>query len=163
MLGDAKVGGSLAELGLVKALAGEYGKLEDLLRRLLCNVLDGHATGGAEDESGAARLAIKGQTQVELFGNVDLLDKVDGVDGEAVSSALVSHEGLAEQFACDRFGLGGVIDEVDTSLEAGFLDVTETTTAAKDLGLDDAAAVDAAGNFLCLIRTESDVAHWNGH
>ena len=160
---DAKVGSSLAKFGFVDTLSHGYGEFEDLLGVLFCNVFDRHATGRAEDESGTTRSAIKGHTQVKFLFDVNLLDEVDGVDGQTVHTALVGHEGLAEKFTGNFLGPFGVIDEVDTALETGFLDVTHATTATKHLRLNDAATFEGAGDFFRLIDTESNVANGDGN
>lgn len=136
---------------------------ENLFRRIFRNVFDVHATGRAVDESGATGCSIEGQGQVHLFDDVDLLDEVYSVAWQTIGSTLVGNQSFSEHLRGHGFCLISVINEVDTTLETGFFEVTETATATKDLRLDNHAAGDAVGNFFGLIWAESYITDGNGH
>ena len=75
--------------------------------------------------------------------NLGLRDRDLGIDEVVVT---------VEELFGHVLGLFGVVDEFDTALEASLLDVAHSTTAAENLGLDDAASWDFAGNLVSLLK-----------
>ena len=135
----------------------------NLLWLVLSNFFDRHATFCTVDKCGASSGTVKSQRQVHLFHDVDLLDKVYSVDWETISSTLVSNKSISKHLAGHVFSLVSVVDEVDTTLETGFFEVTHTTATSKNLRLDDASAVPFRSNFESLIRGESNTADGDWH
>ena len=108
--------------------------------------------------------AIKSEGEVDLLLDVDLLNQVDGVDGETISTTLVGDEGVSEELSGDSLSFIGGADELDTTLETGFLDVTHATATTENLGLDDTAATwDLASDSVGFIRGERDVTEGGGN
>jgi len=75
----------------------------------------------------------------------------------------VGDEGFSEHLRSHGFGLVGVINEVNATLEAGLFEVTETAASTEDLRLDDAAAIDVAGNFMSIVRAEGNASDRDWH
>ena len=67
------------------------------------------------------------------------------------------YQSLTKHLFGNVTGTSSVIDEVDSALEASFLDVSETATTTKNLRLDHTAAIDAFCNLLCFVHAESNV------
>ena len=74
----------------------------------------------------------------------------------------MSHKRLAEELAGDGLGFFCTVDKMDTALESSLFDVAEATATAKNLGLDDTAAWDAAGDSLSLVCAEGNRSHRDG-
>ena len=159
----SEVIGGFVERCLIEAVDGVHGQFENLFWRLLSNLLDGHSTGRAVDEGWAASLAVEGEGEVPLLGDVNLLDQVDALDTESFRATLVGNKALADHLAGNLLGLIRVIDEVDTALEPSFFEVAKSATTAMDLRLDDTAAVDAASNLLGLLRAKGNIADRDGN
>jgi len=74
----------------------------------------------------------------------------------------VRYQSLTKHFSGNFTSTSSVIDEVDTALEASFLDVSKTATTTKNLRLDHTAAIDALCNFLCFVHGECNVTDRDG-
>ena len=74
----------------------------------------------------------------------------------------MSHKSLTEKLARNVLSLDSIVDEMDTTLEASFLDMSKTTATAKHLRLYDTAACHAAGHLLRFFRAESHLAYRDG-
>jgi hypothetical protein len=67
-------------------------------------------------------------------------------------------QSLTDHLGGHGFGLSSGFNKVNTTFETRFLKVTQATTAAKNLRLDNHTALDSASYFHSLVRTESDVS-----
>lgn len=134
---EVELGSDILEHLVLEPFEGIDVETVNFLGGLCGNVLNGHATLLGVDESGHGGGTIKGEGQVQLTIDADLLDDVDRVAGETVLARLLRHEGLAEHVLSNALNLLGSINNVDTALESGFLEVTETATTSKNLRLDD--------------------------
>ncbi len=102
----------------------------NLLRRVVGDLLDVHASLGRRHDGDSPRIAIEHEGEVELASNVEALLDVEAADNLALGAGLVRDERAAEHFVGElaRFG-GTVLRELDTAPLAA--------TARVDLRLDD--------------------------
>jgi len=136
-LRKTKVFSCLNQVIFVNTVDGINLKLENLLRVSLCNIFNRHTTSRAKDKGGAASFSIESETEVELLVDGKLFHDVHGVAWQTVSSRLLGNQGLSAHLVSNVLNLVDSIDNVHTTLESGFLEMAETTTTTKDLGLDD--------------------------
>src|SRR6185437_2993543 len=121
--------GNLPRLVGLQAGRGVHGHGQDLLGRLLRDLLDVHAAGSGGDEGDPALLAVEGQGEIDLPLDLGARLHIDALDGQALGTGLLSSEARAEH-------RGGRI--ADRLVLARQLDASGLTApAGMDLGLDD--------------------------
>jgi hypothetical protein len=125
----AQAEGDLAGLEAREAQGRIHGHLEDLLRRLLGDLLDLHAALGGGHEGDAAGDAVHEEGEVELPVDVHGIADEDRVDLAALGAGLLGDQVHAQHRLEDLRGLVGIGSELDAAPLA--------PAAGVDLGLDD--------------------------
>jgi hypothetical protein len=70
---------------------------------------------------------------------------------------------LAKQVFSNMTSIFGIVDDLHTTLVAGFLDVTHSSASSQDLGLDNATIVELLSDLVSFILIESNLSNWNGN
>ena len=110
---------------------------EDLLRRVVGDLLDVHAALGGDHEGDAAGGAVDQHREVELALDVGAVLDIEAVDLLAGLAGLDRHEGLAEHLLRELLHLVDGLGEAHAALLAGlgFLEPALAAAARMDLGL----------------------------
>ena len=171
LAGQAEVEGDAAGLEIAQAERRVDGLLEDLVRRLLRDGLDVHATLGAVHDDVAALTAVEQHAHVEfarlaVAGLVDVLGDEDAVDLLALRVGLGGH-----QVATEDAG-GGVLHVLealgeDHPVAARLGDSALATASRVNLRLDDkppraGLLLELHSHLVGLFRSGGDAAFLNG-
>ncbi len=105
----------LAALERLRADQRVDGGLEDLLRCVVGDFLDIHATFGGGHEHDTTRGAIDHCAQVKLLGNISAGFDQNLADRLAIGIGLVGHQSLAEPLLCERSGLVLAAHQLDAA------------------------------------------------
>ena len=118
---------------------GIDGEGDDLLGRLVRDVLDVHAAFGRDDEGDARGRAIDEHRQVEFLGDVGAFLDVEAVDLLAGRAGLDGHQRRAEHLLDVGDDLVDRLGEAHAALVAGrgFLELALAAATGVDLRLDD--------------------------
>jgi hypothetical protein len=138
--GEAELGDELAHLEVGEAVGRVNDDAEDLLRRVVGDLLDFHAALGGGDDDGLRAGAVEEDGEVVFLFDVARDGEVDGLHLAARGAGLDGDEGVAEHLAGDLLGVGLGLAELDAALVA----VGERALAAAagvDLGLHHGGAL----------------------
>lgn len=111
-------------------------QLENLFGVVVGDVFDRHATGGGVNEARSSSGTVQGQRKIHLLHDVDLFNQIDSVARETLVATLCCHQVLADHLFGHLLSVGGVVDQMYTTLKAGLFEVAETATSSEDLGFD---------------------------
>jgi len=160
----AEVLGSLHERFALQTFDGVNFELENLFRVCVRNILNGHAASWAVDEGWAASFSVKCERQVHFLGNANLLDDVDASARETSLATLLGDQSLADHLLGDLADLLCRINNVHTASEAGFLEVSKSTTTSEHLCLDDISrGLERLSQLLGFVRAKRHMANRDRH
>merc|ERR1712156_115532 len=125
-------------------------ELEDFVWGFLSNIFNRRTSSWGVDESWTASFSVKSKTQIQFFFDANFLNKIYSVTWNSILSTLFGYQMVTKHLFSNVLSTCCIINEVDSSLEASFLEVSESTASSENLSLDDHASINLASNIMGL-------------
>ena len=135
----------------------------NLIRTLVSDVFNGHASCRGVDEDWHASGSVQCETQVHFLLNCNFLHQVYAIDGKPIGSRLFSDEMIANVLLCNLLCLLRGVYQFHSALKSSLFDVSHASATSEDLALDNATFIELGCDILGFISVESHLTQGNGH
>jgi hypothetical protein len=162
----SEVFGSLEEIVNLEALLGVDPNLMNLFGGSVSHVLNAHASLLGVDKNGAAWSSVQSDREIEFLLDSHLLDYVDAVHFESVSTRLFGDKCISNHLFSNFLNILRGLNQFDSAFKVVFFEVALSTATAENLRLNDKFVLllhsHLLGNHLGFLGVEGNLAPDNG-